>query len=55
MAYNKVYLCKECKEEIKNKGWDAYTDQYWVRCDNKDCSEYNKVKTYVDIKEYEVK
>lgn len=48
---SKTYNCNICKKDIMF-GFDAYTHSYWVKCQNIDCEEFGKVKTYIDINEY---
>jgi hypothetical protein len=47
-------ICPACGNTVAY-GWDCYTDQYWARCNHDECSEYEKVKTCIDRRDYEDK
>jgi hypothetical protein len=55
MAYKEeIYVCTDCPHEVDHQ-MDCYTGAHWVKCRNKDCTEFDKVKTYVDIELYRKK
>lgn len=46
-----MYKCKFCIAPIVIHE-DFQTGNCWTQCENKDCSHFNEVFTYIDIREY---
>lgn len=48
-----MHKCKFCKLPIIIYE-DFQTGNCWTKCENKECHYFNKVFTYINVKEYEI-